>query len=432
MCIGAVVVQLMVNINPIKWQSLRSVTIFGSLKWAKNRVINNIIVYYLYLELERFRQLLMAKAPEELFSDDSNPKKDTCTTAVAQPVRSSITPIDKALSALTSEQRGILQWWRNENSGMTIVTLGETGVGKSTLLNGLFGVKEFKEGDTLDPGTISVVTHQYIRIGVLVTVHDCPGLLDGTGKEGTYLDDLQTKTGNGIDLMLYCISMKETRAHLTDDPTDDTKKSAVTIVTEAFGRDIWKNTMFVLTYANVFKRDLETTLGADSKASLDQVFEDRIKEWRLKIQQALEKNGVDPSVVGSILVKPAGYYKKRSLPGRSYWLSDLWAHALLAVSDEAKGAFLRLASDRLKLASNTSEGDFKKSIEEQPIIIAPSMDVLIRNMPASLNSTGVHRRQSGIQKFFKKLWIKVIEILHLEPNSSQCNLQNKLPGETWL
>ena len=50
----------------------------------------------------------MAKAPEELFSNDSNQKQGT--TAVAQPVKSSsITPIDKALSALTFEQRGKLQ-----------------------------------------------------------------------------------------------------------------------------------------------------------------------------------------------------------------------------------------------------------------------------------------------------------------------------------
>ena len=226
--------------------------------------------------------------------------------------------------------------------------------------------------------------------------------------------------------------MKETRAHLTDDPTDETKKSAVTIVTEAFGRDVWKNTMFVLTYANVFKRNLEMTLGSDSKTTLEQAFEDRIGEWRSKIQQALQKNGVDPSVARDILVQPASYYKKRSLPGRSYWLSDLWTHALLTVSEEAKGAFLRLASDRLTVASNTSEDDFKKSIEEQPIIIAPSMDVLIRNMPASLSSTKVHKRKSGIQKFFQKLWIKVIEILHLEANNSPSNLRNKLPGETWL
>ena len=412
----------------------------------------------------------MAEAPDELFSNDSNKlQQQADTAAVAQPARSgNSNPIDKALNALTSEQRGILQWWRNENSEMTIVTLGETGVGKSTLLNGLFGVKEFKEGDTLDPGTITVVTNRYVRIGVLVTVHDCPGLLDGTGNDGTYLNDMQAKAENGIDLMLYCISMKETRAHLIDDPVDETKKSAVTIVTETFGQDIWKNTMFVLTYANVFKRDLETTLEADSKMSLNQAFEDRIGEWRTKIQQALEKNGVDPSVVKDILVKPAGYYKKRSLPGRSYWLSDLWTHALLTVSDRAKVSFLRLASDRLKLAANTSEGDFKRSIEEQPIIIAPSMDVLIRNMPANFGSTGshintnataqsteksvdkaqstkepgdgksparstgVHRHKRGVQKFFQKLWIKVIEILHLEPNNSPSNLRNKPPGETWL
>ena len=49
----------------------------------------------------------MAKAPEELFSNDLNKKQDA--TAVAQPVKSSSStnPIDKALSALTSEQRGI-------------------------------------------------------------------------------------------------------------------------------------------------------------------------------------------------------------------------------------------------------------------------------------------------------------------------------------
>ena len=374
----------------------------------------------------------MAKAPEELFSNDSNKKQDA--TAVAQPVKSSrgTNPIDKALSTLKSEQRGLLQWWRNDISQMTIATLGETGVGKSTLLNGLFGVKEFKEGDTLDPGTTEVVTHQYVRNGVLVTVHDCPGLLDGSGNEGTYLVGLQAKTRKGIDLMLYCISMKETRAYLTDDPTDATKKSAVTIVTEAFGRDIWKNTMFVLTYANVFKRDLETTLGSDSEISLEQAFENRIDEWRSKIQQTLEKNSVDPAIVKNILVKPAGYYKKRSLPGRSYWLSDLWTHALLTVSDRAKGAFLRTASERLKLASNTSEGDFKKTIEEQPIIIAPSMDVLIRNMPASVSSTQLHHRKRGIQYYFQKLWIQVVEILHLESKNSPSDLRNKLPGETWL
>ena len=385
----------------------------------------------------------MAEAPEELFSNDSKQKQDIAKSAV---VVGSSNPIDRALNALSFEDKGILQWWRNEKSEMTVVTLGETGVGKSTLLNGLFGVNEFKEGHTLDPGTIQVDTHQYVRVGVLVTVHDCPGLLDGTGKEPTYLNDVKTKTRKGVDLVLYCISMKESRAHLIDDPVDKSKKSAVTIITETFGHDIWKHTIFVLTYANVYKSHLET-ISSDSGTSLDQAFEDRIGEWRSKIQQALENNGVDPLVVQKILVKPAGYYKKRSLPGRSYWLSDLWVHALLTVSDEAKGAFLRLAGDRLTLPSNTAEDDFKKNIEEQPIVIVPSIDVLIRNRPASVMTLKGHkttarftetsvdknsRCKGGVKMLFQKLWIKIMEFLHLEADKSSSNLRNKLYGETWL
>ena len=245
------------------------------------------------------------------------------------------------------------------------------------------------------------------------------------------------------------LKLKETRAHLTDDPTDKTKKSAVTIVTEALGQDVWKNTMFVLTYANTFNNDLKTTVrggGTNWENSFDQAFEERIAEWKAKIQQALVRNEVDPSVAENIVVQPAGYYKKRSLPRRNYWLSDLWGHALLKISDEARVTFLQMAGERLKLPSNTSEDDFKKSIEEQPIVITPSMDILIGNMPTTTGSHKAmphghssaistkysHQRKGHLQKFLYVLWIKVKEMLHREQKKPLLDLRNKLHGETWL
>ena len=85
---------------------------------------------------------------------------------------------------------------------------GKTGTGKSTLLNGLLGEEIFKEGHNLDSETREVtIIRKEMDTGVTVIAYDCPGLQDGTGDEDAYLKDMQDKIRDGLDLVLYCISM---------------------------------------------------------------------------------------------------------------------------------------------------------------------------------------------------------------------------------
>lgn len=136
--------------------------------------------------------------------------------------------------------------WAGLRRSLRIVVTGKTGAGKSTLLNGFVGenTHPFEEGHGLDPGTLEVKQHTFTKHNVDVTVWDCPGLQDGTENDEVYLQDLKKKTGGDIDVMLYCISMEETRI--------DRRRHGIAMqnLTEVFGRGVWRHTVVVLTFAN--------------------------------------------------------------------------------------------------------------------------------------------------------------------------------------
>ena len=119
---------------------------------------------------------------------------------------------DSASFGGDDEAREFKEWEALPRS-LRIVVTGKTGAGKSTLLNGFVGGKAhpFGEGDELDAGTLEVKQHTFKKHNVEVTVWDCPGFQDGTDNEEAYLEDLKKKTNGDIDVMLYCISMEDTR-----------------------------------------------------------------------------------------------------------------------------------------------------------------------------------------------------------------------------
>ena len=135
-------------------------------------------------------------------------------------------------------RKEVMEWFRGSKEVRIFIT-GKTGVGKSTLVNGLVGKVMAKEGDTLDPETSKVKSYEKQHHCVKVTVWDSPGLQDGTSNEANYLKDMKRRC-SGMDICIYCVSLMETR--FTEGCADIV---AMKKLTSVFGKKMWENAVFV-------------------------------------------------------------------------------------------------------------------------------------------------------------------------------------------
>ena len=259
----------------------------------------------------------------------------------------------------------LTEWFRNSNEVKIFIT-GKTGVGKSTLVNGLVGKRMAKEGDTLDPETSVVNGYKTKHRSVNVTVWDSPGLQDGTHNEREYLDDMK-KHCSDMDLSIYCVSLKETRFYKGCPDVVAMKK-----LTELFGKKMWENAMFVLTFANLAE-DLDSRiLEADEEDEKASLFQEKVQLWKETLAGALiEEVGVNEEVAKRIEVVPAGHQNIPALLDRHHWLSPIWFAALYAMHPRAQPAMVKL--NRHRIVDNPNEvrdEDLSKFIHEQPIIFS--------------------------------------------------------------
>ena len=287
--------------------------------------------------------------------------------------------------------------WLELRRTLRIVVTGKTGAGKSTLLNGFVGEKTgpFEQGHGLSAGTQEVASHTFMKNNVEVTVWDCPGLQDGTENEERYLQHLKDQTKSDIDIMLYCISVDDVRFD------QERHGAAMLKLTEVFGRDIWKHTVIVLTFANRLVMRLRRM---KLNVPLEDVFEEKLAEWKSKLQQLLRSiNCTENEIIEKISVVPAGF-NKPSLPGRKYWLSSVWMAIFKTLKTEvAKAAVISLSKHRFRSDPKekylvipqhkpVSEDEFKNNIEEHPIVISPDMEAYLHKVGAEIvafSSAGV-------------------------------------------
>ena len=263
-----------------------------------------------------------------------------------------------------SEQARDINKWLKDTE-LRIAVVGKTGTGKSTLLNIFLGVDEFEEGGSFDPVTENVKEFSCTKKGINITVWDCPGLQDGSGKEDQYLLELKNKTNGDIQLLLYCNSMLETRSdlHMGD---------AVDKITKILGQDIWKHTAVVLTFANIFEQRLIDRLTKPEDVKKE--FSDKVKEWQKKFQQKLKHIcGIERSIIDGLKIIPAGYNGCEPLGGNKNWLSDLWAEILNKVRQDVKHAVIKLNEDRFTMPEDATDEDPDVDSHRQPIILTPTV-----------------------------------------------------------
>lgn len=261
------------------------------------------------------------------------------------------------------------EWFKKSNEVKIFIT-GKVGAGKSTLVNGLVGRECAKEGDTLNPETSKVKGYDFTSAKVKVKVWDSPGLHDGTPNEEKYLKDMKAKCSR-MDICIYCVSMLQTRYFNDCHDMQVMKK-----LTATFGKELWKNTLFVLTFANVAE-DTDATILEAEDAEKPALFKAKVEKWRKVITDTLINDiGVEKIYIVKdgedyVEVVPAGHHNKPALLDRIHWLSPFWFAALYKTNPRAQPALVKL--NRHRIVANHSqieEDDLKRYIHEQPIIFS--------------------------------------------------------------
>lgn len=190
-------------------------------------------------------------------------------------------------TAAKEQLRDEIKKWEGSKRSLTLVTAGKGGVGKSTLINNLLELTGEKAAKC-KPGSKSVTKavdyYEEEVHGITVRIIDTPGLeaMDISSKEGQeQFATLSVLTDGKADLMLYCMALIGR--------SDEKDERIVKKLTKAFGKEIWRHTVLVLTFGDVVLTDR------------DEEDRETLEGFTKDFEKALKKVGVVDVPVKSIL-----------------------------------------------------------------------------------------------------------------------------------
>ena len=143
--------------------------------------------------------------------------------------------------------------------------------------------------------------------------------------------------GIKVDLVLYCVQMTDTRFRSEDE-------DAIRLFTQAFGPNIWHNTILIFTFANQV-----------SESKFAKGFEVK----RRIITKQLAESGVKAT---DILYLPAGKQDEPLLPNKDNWLASLWFAMLVRMAPEAQHALIQLSLNNDIDLEKLSENEKKQFV----------------------------------------------------------------------
>ena len=257
-----------------------------------------------------------------------------------------------------------IQQWILKHSKFSVFITGKPGTGKKTLMKGL---REYtsQETDHLEVHAMKVTSYKQIYDQVNFIAFD--------------LEDVaQIRNIEQPDAIVFTLKM--------DDATlsqDDLK--AIQIMTKAFGWKVWKNAMFILTFANRISRPGHSTKSRENTVHFDTVRND----FALKVTETLIKVNVDSDVANRIVVIPVGLVSEPFIVSDRRgvsWVDEFW-DVLLKVLEVPKQEVPKQNLPKQDPVPNQDLPN-QKTRQEEPT----------ESSPTHKSGSSTHERDSPTQK----------------------------------
>ena len=219
----------------------------------------------------------------------------------------------------------IVQLLSKHGDSLSILVAGKTGVGKSTLINSLARKEVAEEGNSAAPVTRDIFEYsvKYVSEGkeYTVTFWDIPGFGDVYRRDDETIKKVRELVKD-VHVILYCYDIRQRLC------TDDAE--GFTRIAKEIGRDVWKNTVFVLTFANQL-------FPPPSKGDRVTFFEEKFKSYKDEIVKLLPRQ----ATADSTHITAAGYPGEPP-PQCDDWETKLWSEIIAAVKKDGISLALKL------------------------------------------------------------------------------------------
>ena len=241
------------------------------------------------------------------------------------------------------------------------------------------------EGNSLKPGTTKIT--KYTGSDGIALVWDTPGFgMDAEAKEQKNVEAMAKDCGE-VDLILYCISMVSPRWPKNSDIT------TITMLTKAFGPEVWQYCQFVLTFGNKVRPD-----SCDENTDPDGFFSQKVIEFEDEVRKTLKEHArlseEDIEEIRVVAVgdpRPRRKNKSWRLPTTEDWFVDLWLAVSKKIQQSALSTLIQLNKHRLDLhvdedSLNPPELDAETHLRSLPCH-AVHMDELTKIPDISMDCT---------------------------------------------